>query len=82
MANEAAALARLARSLHIASYGAMEAGQEVFSHAGPADTRSRNTSRISAEAAQERRERGAVESNEASGRVLARGRARQVLRSD
>ena len=79
---EAAALARLARVLHGAPYrhGPVRADQEVFSRAGPADTRPRSSSWLSAETSQEHREQGAAESNAASGRVLARGRVRQVPR--
>ena len=79
---EAAALARFARVLHVASYrhGPVRADYEVFSRAGPADTRPRSSSWLSAETSQEHREQGAAESNAASGRVLARGRVRQVPR--
>ena len=71
VAHEAAA--RLARVLRWAD-------QEVFSRAGPADTRPRSSSWLCAETSQEHREQGAAESNAASGRVLARGRVRQVPR--
>ena len=80
VAHEAAA--RLARVLRCAPYrhDPARADQELFSRAGPADTRPRSSSWLSAETSQEHREQGAAESNAASGRVLARGRVRQVPR--
>ena len=80
VAHEAAA--RLARVLRCAPYrhDPARADQELFSRAGPADTRPRSSSWLCAETSQEHREQGAAESNAASGRVLARGRVRQVPR--
>ena len=58
----------------------MRADQEVFSRAGPADTRPGSSSWLSAETSQKHREQGEAESNAASVRALARGRVRQVPR--